>query len=185
VLSTNQNVGDNTMKLKSIILFVAVLTLAACSKDLLDVSFDANYKTDLAVEVDNAKAENGSFDTRDTIDLASDAEAAKYLERIKKWEMTGFEGEFKNLSEEFNVISAKVTIESGDRKAEWSFSNISVIEAYALLLANDNGQFDLVNQILEEKGTFIITFSGLTDKKGINFDLGLNVKTKVTANPLD
>ncbi|MBN2746919.1 MAG: hypothetical protein JXR34_09345 [Bacteroidales bacterium] len=173
------------MKLKLLTFILALVVMASCSKDALDITFDANYPVDLNVLVGSSKADQGVFDVRDTIDLQSDAEVAKYLDRIKKWELTGLDGQFKNLSEQFTLINGVLKVSSGVNSAEWTFANINVTEAYALLLENAAGQFDQINSMLAAKGKVIISFVGTTDKQNINFNLGTNLKTKVTANPLD
>lgn len=173
------------MKIKNILLIAAVVIVAACSKDLLDVTFDANYKVDLPVAVTAAKGETYSFSVSDSIKPGSDAEVAKYLDRIKSWEMTGIDGKFKDLSENFKLISGTLKVSAGTESAEWTFANIDVVEAYNMVLNNDNGQFDYINNLLSSKKDFKVELSGVTDKKDINYNVELNLKTQVTANPLD
>ena len=173
------------MKIRSLLIIAAVIVAAACSKDALDVTFDAKYKMDLPVEVTGAKAETYSFEAQDTIDPASDEQVKQYLDRIKEWKMTGITGEFKDLTENFKLLTGTVTVYTKDREAKWDFKNITVEEAYKLMLDNDKGQFDIINKILENKEAFVVKFMGTTDKKDIQFKLGVEVDTKVTANPLD
>ena len=173
------------MKLRTLLILAVVVVMASCSKDALDVTFDANYETDLSVNVPASKAQTGTFHVIDTIDLQSDAEVQKYLAQIKEWNLKGFEGTFKNLSKEFTLISGKLNVESGGRNAEWLFNNVNITEAHKIVFGNENSQFDVVNQILSDKGTFILSFEGETSEKDLTFDMGALMKTEVTANPLD
>ena len=172
------------MRLRNVFLAAIIIFMAACTKDALDITFDANYKVDLPVEVTGAKAEY-DFAVSDTIDLSADTEVAKYLDRIKNWELSGLESKFTELTEDFKLITAKLTVESGDFMAEWDFNNVDITEAYNMILQNTNGQFDEINKILASKKSFIVNFTGKTDKKDIAYKLGVLVKTKVTASPLD
>jgi len=172
------------MRLRNVFLAAIIVFMAACTKDALDITFDANYNVDIPVAVTGAKAEY-DFAVSDTIDPTADSEVAKYLDRIKKWELNGLETKFTELTEDFKLINAKLSVESGDFLAEWTFENVDVTEAYNMILQNLNGQFDEINKILASKKSFIISFVGKTDKKDIAFKLGTLVKTKVTASPLD
>lgn len=174
------------MKFKTLILFMAVVVLAACSKDLLDVTFDADYTVDTPIAVGSSKIANGTWSSKDTIDLASNAEVAKYLDRIKDWNMKGYEIQFKGLTETFKLISGHITIEDlQGHFAEFNLSNLDITEDFKVTIVNDNGQFEQIQDMLKLKSKIIITTNGETDKQNIAFDLASLLKTQVTANPLD
>lgn len=173
------------MKLKLILIALTVMVFTSCSKDILDVEFDANYSTDLEVDIPAVKIEEGEFMIVDTVDLKSNEDVVTYFDKIKSWDISQIEGTFKNLSEDFTLINGTFSVRTETMAAEWTFNNISVTELTALVLANDNGQFDIINQILMQKDKFIVTFSGMTDRKGMEFVLGTALKSKVVANPLN
>jgi len=171
------------MKFRNVFFVAIIVIMAACGKDALDVTFNANYKVDLPVAVTGAKAEY-DFAVSDTIDPMMDEEVTKYMGKIKEWKLEGLEGEYKDLSEEFKLISGTLSVKSEGFLASWVLANIDIKEAYNMILTNSNGQFDEVNKILASKKPFIISFVGKTDKKDITYKVGMTVKTKVTANPL-
>jgi hypothetical protein len=174
------------MKFKVLILFATVLVLAACSKDLLDVTFDANYETSFKADVDpSVKAEEGVFAVSDTIDPKKDEQVAEYFDRIKNFDLQGVDATIKNFPENFKLKEGTITITLEGRKAEWTFNDLDITEGFVINFNNDNQQFKIVNEILMQKLPFIISFEGMTDKKDFNFDVDMLMKTKVTANPLD
>ncbi len=173
------------MKLKLILIALTAMVITSCSKDVLDVEFDANYETDLLIDIPEVKIEEGAFMVSDTIDLASNKDVETYLAKIKDWDISSIEGQFRELSENFTLVNGTFSVKTETLAAEWTFNNLPITELTALVLANENGQFDIINQILLNKDKFIVTFSGTTDKKGMDFILGSKLKSKVVANPLN
>ena len=175
------------MKWRNVFLVAFIVVVAACSKDLADVTFDANYEVDLPVALSGSKAEY-NFVVSDTIDPMSNAEATKYMEKIKAWEITSLKADFKESSENFKLIKGTLTIksESGTEIASWELNNIDIetTNPYQWIMDNANGQFAIINKILAAKTKFIVIFEGKTDKTDITYKLGAKVGTKVTANPL-
>jgi len=171
------------MKYKLFFLIATVIGFTSCEKSLIDVKFDAEYVSDFEVEVDDTKGK-GSFMHLDTIDPASDEEVKKYLENIKEWNMKEYSAKFLNLTEDFSFDNVYFKIMSGELEAEWFFENITVTEAYELVLENSNGQFEVVNTIFKKAEPFMIEFSGVTDKSNLVFDTKSTIKTEVIASPL-
>lgn len=172
------------MKLRGIIILLSVIFLASCSEDLLDVKFDADYKTDLEVKTDNEKAGKGTFSVLDTIDPSSDEEVKKYYEEIKDWNIKSLKGTFKNVSEDFVLTEGVLKIKAKDFEAKWTLENVTGKNAEKVVLENLNGQFEQINKILKDKIPFVIDFSGTTNKDNIEYELEMLMKTEVTANPL-
>ncbi len=179
----------NIMKIKItlLVLIISALSFNGCDKvkDVADVTFNANYTTDLNVTVSPDRNINGTFNESTTVNLTSNADVKKYLHLIKNWEIVGLSSEITNTSENFNLINATVSIASSDKNASWEFNNVAMTTGTHLSLDNTNGQWNTINQILSEKQTFTITFSGQTDIDNVQFTLHITVKTKVTANPLE
>ncbi len=178
----------STMKFKTTLtaLLIATIGFTGCNKvkNATDVRFDANYTTDLNVNVSPGRDINGSFDESATIDPTSNANVKQYLNVIKSWDIVGISGDMMSVSQDFILQNATVSVSSSDKSARWEFSNISVTTGTTLTLDNSNGQWDTINQILAEKQTFTVNFSGQTDHDNVQFTLRVTLQSKVVANPL-
>ena len=176
------------MKIKLIILalLVTVIGFTGCDKlkDAADVTFDANYTTDLNVTITPGRDVNGTFNESATIDLASNPDVQEYLNVIQSWEIIGLTGEANNVSTDFNLINANVSVTSSDRSASWSFSNLPVTNGTTLTLDNSDGQWDTINQMLADRQEITVSFTGQTDVDDMSFTLTVTIQTRVTANPL-
>ncbi len=175
------------IKIALLAILIGAIGFTGCEKvkDIADVKFNANYTTDLNINVTPGRDINGTFSESATINPTSDEQVEQYLDLIKSWEVTGLTGEFLNTSQDFTLVNTEFTISSEDKSAVWQFSDIAVTDGTALTLDNANGQWDTVNQILAEKQTFTVTFSGETDTDEVSFTMRITIQTEVTANPLN
>lgn len=175
------------MKIKTIILFVAVVVLAACSKDLLDVTFDADYETKSTMDVTAVKG-NGEFSSLDTIDIATNAEVKKYLDNIKSFELNGNIIRFENVPLNFNIETLNIFIKDlddlGVSEINLTLSNISVAEAFEVTIDYTEAQKTALETMLTKKHKVRIETNGIADASDISFDVVSILKTKVTASPL-
>ncbi|PLX05794.1 MAG: hypothetical protein C0598_13810, partial [Marinilabiliales bacterium] len=77
-----------------------------------------------------------------------------------------------------------VSVVSGTKTASWTFTNEQMIQGSTLILTNDNGQWDTVNSILNDLTEFTATVTGETSEDDVQFTYQLEIKVRVTANPL-
>jgi len=173
------------MKIKSLFFILAVVIVTACSKDLLDITFDVPLKSDMNVNIAKGAKANGTFDIKDTIILTDNEDITKYHANIKKWVVSGASGTFSTLSTNFKLIDCVINISSEGNVAEWTFQNLDIQEGTKVVFDNSNGQFDRVNLMLASKKPIYISFSGTTDQTGIDYKMALELLTKVTASPLN
>jgi len=153
------------------------------AKEVLDVTFDADYKTDLNVDVP-AVARNVGFSASATIDPASDPDVSKYWDKIKKFDVQEVTGEITSISKEVTLVTANLTISNDTRTAKWTLNEIPLRVGTILTLDNSGGQWDTVAQILKDKKVFKITVNGEVSEGDVQFTILVRIKTKVTANPL-
>ena len=179
------------MKLKLILASVMLigLTFSGCEKikSLLDVHFNTHYTVDmnLSVPVPGSVGNVAStFQGSATINPKDNAEVAKYGKLIKGFDISSATGTFKNVSKAMTLVSAELSITSGNQTASWQFSNLSITNGTHITFDNSNGQWDKVNAILGSLEPFTVTLSGETDKDGVSFTMTLAIDATVTANPL-
>ncbi|NOX87064.1 MAG: hypothetical protein GXO86_14075 [Chlorobi bacterium] len=166
------------------ILFTAFI-FSGCNKakEALDVTFNANYKTNLNVDVP-AVARSVTFSESETIDPASDPEVSKYWDKIKKFEVQEITGSIISISKNVTLVSATLSVFNETKNAQWTFTNVPLAVGTTLTLDNSNGQWDTVAQILQDKKVFTVSVNGEVSEGDVSFTILVTIKTKVTANPL-
>lgn len=157
-------------------------------KSLLDVKFDANYTVDIKVTVPastSIEAVQGSFEGSATINPADNPDVSKYLNLIKSWHVTKLTGTFKNVSKEAVLQTGTISFSSNAGTATWNFTNVAIKNGGTFPMDNTNGQWTEFDKILSAKKPFTVAFSGTTDKDDFTFTLTVEVRSTITANPID
>ncbi len=82
------------------------------------------------------------------------------------------------------ITNATLRISSGDISASWDIPEFVVEKGASLTLGNDEGQWDDLQKVLNEKKVFTVSVEGHADKGGVVFLLSVDMAVTVTANPL-
>ncbi len=175
-----------------LVLTVGISFFSSCDKveSLTDVKFDANMDADIGVVIpaDNNKSvltEGYEFSESATIDPRENSDIDKYFDKLKGFDVQEVTGTVKKVVGGPVVITqGKVTISSDKESVSWDIPQLILEEGKSVTFGNDNGEWDKVNKILDEKKKFNVTLSGVSDKNGISFTFTIEIKAKVTANPL-
>lgn len=168
--------------------FIAV-TSAGCdkAKELLDVKFDADFKTDLKVDIpaETTRNADASFYTEETIDPKSNSDFAEYGSKIKDIEIKEVNATVTAINKETVLETAEIKVTSeGMNSAIWAFTNETLIVGKKLTLDNANGQWDNVQAMLNAQNAFTVSIGGTADQDDVQYTLSVEIKTRVTANPL-
>ena len=168
--------------------FIAV-TNTGCdkAKDLLDVKFDADFETDLNVDIpaDAARNAEATFYAEATIDPKSNSEFAEYGSKIKDIEIREVIATVKSITKDVVLESVEITVGSQEMKAAvWTFTNETLTIGKKLTLDNSNGQWNDVQAILNKQNAFTVSMKGTADQDDVQYTLLIEIKTRVTANPL-
>jgi len=169
-------------------LVLSAMVFSGCNetKELLDVTFEADYTTDLPIVVtpSTLKATNGVFESSTTIDPMSNSDLATYANNIQSIEI--IEATATILSVSTNaVMSADVDITSGTLPAaSWVFTDQPIQEGTVITLGNENGQLEKLSNILSAKNVFTVDVVGQTDVDDMTFTMSVTIRAFVTANPL-
>jgi hypothetical protein len=167
-----------------------VLIYTGCekTKSLLDVTFDADFDTNLNVVVEPAgdeKALNGVFYASAEIDPMSNNDFAEYAEKIKNIKVKSVVAEVTSISMPAVLLSADLTISSdGVDPASWAFANEDLHQGKTFTLGNENGQWDRVQAMLNNQNLINVVIEGSTDEDNLEFTLKVTIRTEVVANPL-
>lgn len=174
----------NLKVILSILLFTGFVW-SGCNKakELFDVEFDADFKVNLPVKIDGTRSLDGEFLVEETVDPLADEEIEKYIDNIKSWNVTQLSGTFLQVNPDFELTNGLVKISSSSEEAIWNLNDQMISEGTEIVLGNEDGQWNTVNQILDEKQEFTILFSGNNSMEE-DFVLQLVIETRVTANPL-
>ena len=140
-----------------------ILTGCKEASELVDVKFPANYETELDVTVvpsTGARATNGVFSVTETVDPTSDSDFAKYLDNIKGITIEEVSGLVLSVEPNITLISTIITVSNANHTATWEFVNLPITVGAELILDNNNGQWDAIEQILLDKEIFNLSISG-------------------------
>ncbi len=176
--------------LQIVTLWFVIFAISACSKvkDALDVSFDADYTVDIALVVpaDGSKAAKANiFTGSETLDPLSNEEMARYANKIKDVEVKAITGVVTSITKPTTLLDGQLSVSSfGYPNAEWSFANVFLTEGAELVMGNQGGQIDALQNILRSKQVLTVTVSGTTEHDDLTFNLEVLIETVVTANPL-
>ncbi len=168
--------------------FIAV-TSTGCekAKELLDVKFDADFKTDLNVDIpaETSRNADASFYSEATIDPKANTDFAEYGNLIKEIEIKEVNATVTAINKETVLETAEFKVASeGMSSAVWTFTNETLVVGKKLTLDNTNGQWNNVQAMLNAQNAFTVSIGGTADQDDVQYTLLIEIKTRVTANPL-
>ncbi len=170
-------------------LLLAGVVLTGCQEasELVDVTFPANYETELDVVVTpstSAKSTNGVFSVNVTIDPTSDSDFAKYLDNIKEVNIEEVTDFIESVSLDITLTSVVISVSNDTYDATWEFVNLPITAGATHVLSNDNGQWDTIEKILLDKKPFNVSINGEANEDNAEFKLLLKILSNIIATPL-
>jgi hypothetical protein len=170
----------------SVTFFLAyALITVGCNKvkELLDIKFDADFTINLPVNADDSGLGFGYFNVEETVDPLSDEEVQKYIDNIKSWEIIDLKIKFNQVNPDFDMTEGIVKIYLDEKEVSWLLEDQQIIVGSEFALGNEDNQWSMVNEIINQKKPFKIKLTGKATPAS-NFNLQLIVNSKITANPL-
>ena len=166
-------------------LLITGMIFSGCKKieEATEIKFDATYHADLDVNVSEA-ARSFTFMAQELIDPVSDPNVKKYIDKIKAYDILQVDAEVLDISKDVTLVAADLDVYSDANKASWHLENLPLTKGAKISLDNENGQWDTVKKIFEEKTAFTVKLGGETSEGGVSFIIRVTIKTKITANPL-
>jgi len=160
-----------------------------CSKmeNLLDVTFNVEYSANLEAVVpplENFKNSLGHFSASATIDPISNNDFQQYADKIKECQITSISARVVEISKQLTLEHASIAVFSSTRQTSWSFTDEVITVGKTLTLDNENNQWDVIQNILEDQNSFTIDLVGQTDVDDVQFTIEITIKSRITANPL-
>ncbi len=172
----------------ALLMLITVVAFSGCKKieDALDVTFDTSFFSDLnAVVTEGTKSGiNGTFNVETSLDPTSDDNVAKYMDKIKSWEVTKIKAEIISTSKDATLTILNLGVANQNYSANWDFQNIAISVGTIITLDNENGQWNSINSILGDMEVFTFTTSGTTEEDQLEFKIRIEIDSEVTANPL-
>ncbi|MBK9291763.1 MAG: hypothetical protein IPM52_09080 [Bacteroidetes bacterium] len=177
---------------KYLLIFLALTSVgffSSCEKlkSLADVEFDADYETELNVDIQPTfKSGVGTFNQTITIDPLTNADFQKYKDKIKNISISSAEITITQLDPSPIVISGTLTASAPNLpSASWSLNNETLTVNKVITLDNNNQQFDKLKDIFNTKNPFDVNVQGQASVPQGTFKCKVKFKTKVKANPLN
>ncbi len=180
----------NLTKLAIGLLLLTGIIFTGCKEvsELTDVKFAANYETELDVTVAPTvgdKGVAGAFSVSETINPSDNSEYEQYLDRIKGVTINEVSGLILSVNPNMTLTSTTIRISNESRSTTWEYINLPINIGSVLTLDNDNGQWDVVEQILMDKKSFTVEINGQADVDNGEFVVLLAIDSEILANPLN
>ncbi len=179
-------------KLQKLILLIVLVIFVStgCNKleELLDVTFSTEYSVNLNAIVPPSnylKQDEGNFSASGTINPNSNTDFLTYADKIKDIEITSISAKVISISKQVTIEMANISISSSNLNTSWNFSDEVITVGKVLTFGNESGQWNKVQDILESLNTFTVFIDGKTDVNDVEFTLEINIKSIITANPLE
>ena len=173
-----------------LVLLMSGVVFTSCEEvsELTDVKFPADYEAEIDVTVTPTSSDKligGTFSASETIDPVSDPDYEKYLDKIKGVKITEFTALVLSVDPNITLSSTLISVSNNNHEALWEFIELPIVAGTEVILDNDSGQWDSIEQILMEKEPFTVSISGQADKENAEFVVLFTFKSEVTANPLN
>ncbi len=180
----------NLTKLAIGLLVLTGIIFTGCKEvtELTDVKFAANYETELDVAIvptAGDKGVTGGFSVSETINPADNPDYNQYLDKIKGVTINKVSGLVLSVNPNITLTSTTIRVSNESRSTSWEYINLPISLGTILTLDNDNGQWDVVEQILMDKKAFTVEIDGQADADEAEFVVLLAIDSEVLANPLN
>ncbi len=169
----------------ALFLSAGLFTSSSCNKieEATTVEFTASYDAELQL-VPESRNMDGSFSAYATIDPTSDSDFNKYLNKIKDIGVISITGKAIYVDPDFIIQSAELRIYSDNNAAKWGYLNVPVTDGTELTLGNEDGQWDTVAEIANEKKVYHVSLIGSANVDELSCTVLITIKYKVKAGAL-
>lgn len=166
--------------------FAFVFFLSGCESvsNLFTVKVDTDFVVDIPVDITTPTLKMSGpypFSVSKTFNPIEEPDIADYVDRIKEINLSSMTATVISTTAPFKLETGTLVVSGSVDSVTWTFTAQSIEDGSSLTLANDDGQFDTVSEILSETGDVTITFSGTSDIFGIGFVLQAILNSVVTA----
>ena len=183
------------IKLGVMIFFISIVN-TGCEKikDLADVSFDANFDTEMDVDVkptaQKSGLEMGSFSETAEIDPNTNEDFKTYASKIKEIKITKVTFEIVEITNAPNntvqLGSATLSVDkTGYTSAKWVESAQALTVGTKFEYSTLDTQFTNLQNILNSKEVFTVNFYGTADPVDASFKVKVSINSTIVANPLN
>lgn len=148
------------------------LTVKIQNKFYLDISF-VNDTTDMPDWI------TFQFDTAGS--QYQDPSLDRYRETIQEIELKDLWLDISGLSEEIDLGDVKIQIISDSYNCQWDLSDLVWYKDYSLALEDTDGQWDILDQILNDHAELTFLLSGEVERKVLDFMVTLVIETEISA----
>jgi len=136
-------------------------------------------------DVTGDKGVTGGFSVSETINPADNPDYNQYLDKIKGVTINKVSGLVISINPNITLTSTTIRVSNESRSTSWEYINLPISLGTILTLDNDNGQWDVIEQILMDKKTFTVEINGQADADEAEFAVLLAIDSEVLANPLN
>lgn len=167
--------------MKKTVLFLmisAVFLLFQSCDDLLDVNFDAEFSTNMNIDVAETKADGYAFSESRTLNITDDDEVEKYIDRIKDLEITEIECSLTGIPAGESLPELSVKVDELNMQVDMT----NITENSIFVLPVNDALLNSLGNYLQDNHQTTITVFGTSTYAPMVLGVKLTFKSKVTAS---
>ncbi|MCK5821524.1 MAG: hypothetical protein KAH17_06545 [Bacteroidales bacterium] len=170
-------------RLLPVLLFLAVI---ATSCDSLSKRLNVKIQNDFYLDIPFI---NDTTAMPDWVVFQFDTTGSHYLnpaldgyrESIQEVELKDLWLEISGLSQEFDLRDVRIQIISDSYNCQWDFSDLVWYKDYSLTLEDTDGQWAILEQILNDHSELTFHLAGEVEKELLDFVVTLIIRTEILA----
>ena len=176
------------------LVIIAVLFMACEElKSADDITFNAKFSADLNANAPTAEQYKLSIEDTtfvissedEVIDPRSNSDFKRYADKIRNVGVESVDGKILSINPDtVTLVTANIGVVTDDASTGWSFDNETIYKNKELTFDNSGGQWDIINDMLENMEEFTVSLDGEVDNENVVFELRITINTKVTADAL-
>jgi hypothetical protein len=162
----------------SLMMFVAIVLILNSCDDVLDFDFDANFNTNMSIDVAETKSDGFDFSATENLNIKDDDEVEKYINKIKNLEITRIDCTLTGISQGATIHALTVKVE--ELNLQVTLNNLT--ENQTLSLPVDAALLTALSDHLKTNHEATITVFGISSDAPMTFGVKLTYISKVTAS---
>lgn len=164
------------------LLIFLILTACESLNNRLNLTIENSYQLKQAFILDTLNQPSWIPFQRDTAGshyLAPSLDS--FRDRITAIKLVELWLSLEGLNRELELQAVSLVVRTNHLSCQWDFAELFWYKNYLLALENTDGQWELLEAMLNSHEELTFSISGKVEKVPVNFTLALNLKTEISA----
>jgi len=160
------------------LMMAATFMLFQSCDDLLDVNFDAEFSTNMNIDVEETKSDVYAFSESRTLSITDDDEVEEYIDKIKDLEITEIECTLTGIPAGESLPTLSVRVDELNMQIDMT----NITENSTFVLPVNDALLNSLASYLEDNHQSTITVFGTSTYAPMVLGVNLTFKSEVTAS---